>query len=276
MRTSSTSSATKFGRRDSPPQRHASGRRPRMCARNSSRMARRTIVRRRTTTTTRRRRWSATLSQTSTAHTSPCRRSSSTRTRRAQRLAPLPNAAAAAQNDGAPDRRGALRLPHGHSRAGRRARSHVRSRLSYSRRPHRARAAHYIHVQGRAHAGAAAAARPAPCSGREAPRATTRSAHFEKDQNDQAQAVIAASPCVQRWYHSATNTDVLAHGKCLRDQFFLPPPHAFFFFFYAHLAFLLHHHHGHRHDALLPLQRARQQRLGPDHCLSCTYAAPHT
>ena len=46
-----------------------------------------------------------------------------------------------------------------------------------------------------------------------------------------SQAVIAASPCVQRWYHSATNTDVLAHGKCLRDQFFLPPPHAFFFFF---------------------------------------------
>lgn len=91
MHTSSTSSATKFGRRDSPPQRHASGRRPRMCARNSSRMARRTIVRRRTTTTTTRRRWSATLSQTSTAHTSPCRRSSSTRTRRAQRLAPLPH-----------------------------------------------------------------------------------------------------------------------------------------------------------------------------------------
>lgn len=92
MHTSSTSSATKFGRRDSPPQRHASGRRPRMCARNSSRMARQTIVRRRTTTTRRRRRrWSATLSQTSTAHTSPCRRSSSTRTRRAQRLAPLPH-----------------------------------------------------------------------------------------------------------------------------------------------------------------------------------------
>ena len=273
MRTSSASSATKFGRRDSPPRRHASGRRPRMCARNSSRMARRTIVRRRTTTTTSRRRSSATLSQTSTARTSPCRRSSSTRTRRSRTTT---TTTAAAQNDGAPDRRGALRLPHGHSRAGRRARSHVRSRLSYSRRPHRARAAHYVHVQGRAHAGAAAAARPAPCSGREAPRATTRSARCEKDQNDQAQAVIAATPCVQRWYHSATNTDVLAHGKCLRDQFFFATSACIFFFFYAHLAFLLHHHHGHRHDALLPLQRARQQRLGPNHCLSCTYAASHT